>query len=93
MVKGFGLIDEIKWEGDSTLTFHLIYVGLGEENIHDPELYLGFDVEGVSPSISQATLDSALATALKNQLINEHGFSFGLFDTVRIMGAALSGLI
>lgn len=92
-VKGVGLVDEVKWEGASTIGFHMIYAVLVSTNPHDPEVYGGFDIEGVSPGISQASLDAALENALKAQLENEHGVEFGIFDTVRVMGASITGIV
>lgn len=92
-VKGFALVDEVRWEGSSTVAVHMLYVGLASTNPHDPEVYGLMLVEDISTGITQVSLDATLAEALKDKLTDDHGFSFGPTDTVRIFGSTLSGLL
>ncbi len=83
-IKGVGLVDEVRWEGDLTVTAHLIYVALTATNVHDPELYLGFDVMGLSP----ATMEADIGAALRDRLTQAHGITFDVGDDVRVVGVA-----
>lgn len=42
-------------------------------------------VPGIPTTLLPAILDSALKTAVKNELTANHGYSFGLLDTVLIV--------
>lgn len=49
----------------------------------------GFVVEDIDPTIAAVTLETAIKTAVKDYLIANKSYTFGLFDTVRLIGALL----
>lgn len=46
-------------------------------------------LDNIDPTISSVTLELAIQTLVKNELTTNHGYTFGLFDTVRLLGALL----
>lgn len=67
--------------------FHAIlsYAGIESGNALTGSLTL----LDISPTITAATLEANLKQAVKDELVNNHGYSFGLLDTVRLIGALL----
>lgn len=49
-----------------------------------------YTVTGLPMSILESTLNSALRAAIRDELINHYGFTFGLLDSVTIFGVSLS---
>lgn len=76
-----------------------------QDSVNDGKFYIDFMYTGLEPSnrvnqtfksignvdptITAATLESAIKQTVKDELTNNNGYSFGLFDTVRLIGALL----
>lgn len=86
-VKGMAFIVDIT--GDSSTTFDAyvrvvsidVTVGSYSSNFHVPHI----DPQG----LTSAAFESAIKQAAKNELINNAGVTFGLFDVVKLVGASL----
>lgn len=67
--------------------FHAIlsYAGIESGN----QVTSSLTLLDISPTISAATLEANLKQAVKDELTNNHGYSFGFLDTVRLIGALL----
>ncbi len=63
----------------------LVFSGLEPGNLVNSFIY----VDNVDPAITAVLLEQALKQAVKIELTNNHGYTFGLFDTVRLVGALL----
>jgi hypothetical protein len=88
-VKGIATVDGIEWEGSTTFSVHTIYVGVAATNPHDPEVLGQLLVTGMPIGNTQPQLEAALAQAVRDKLIDDHGFTFDVGDTVRVLGSAL----
>lgn len=64
-------------------TIGLGVVGMESGNELSKDLFL----TGVDPTILSLTLEQAIKNAVRSDLITNHGYSFGIFDTVRLITA------
>lgn len=46
-------------------------------------------IDDVDPGITALDLEAAIKQAVKDELINNYSYSFGLFDTVRLIGGVI----
>lgn len=86
-VKAVALVSSIRVDGTGP-NFRMIvnYSGL-DSSPGVVDAYV--ELFNVSPGVAAATLESAIKQAVKDELTNVHGYTFGLFDTVRLIGALL----
>jgi hypothetical protein len=86
-VKAVALISSIRFDGTGP-NFRLIvnYSGL-DSTPGCVDSYI--EMFNVDPSITSATFEAGVKQAVKNDLTTNHGYTFGLFDTVRLIGATL----
>lgn len=47
------------------------------------------ELTNVSPTISATFLEQDIKQAVKDELVNNHSYTFGLLDSVRLIGALL----
>lgn len=59
--------------------------GIDPGNAVDTSVFL----EDISPTISAAFLEADIKQAVKDHLTNNFGYSFGMLDSVRMVGALL----
>lgn len=87
-VKGFGRISNIGvGPNDGTkLRVILSFVGLDATN---PVSTQSINIDDMDPTITNITWEAALKQVIKTELINNHGYTFGLFDSVRLAGETL----
>lgn len=73
-------------DGDGT-TFTLVVQVAGIESGNAQN----FDQEitGLSPTIATITFDQTIKDAVKARLISQYSYTFGLLDSVRLIGALL----
>lgn len=43
----------------------------------------------VDPTAAAVTLEAAIKQMVRDELVNNHGYTFGLFDDVRLIGSLL----
>lgn len=86
-VKGVCLVNAVAPSTNVAGAFHAIisYAGLETGNTAAGTITL----LDISPTITAATLEADIKTEVKNYLIANHSYSFGLLDTVRLIGALL----
>lgn len=49
----------------------------------------GIFIDNVDPTLSSVLLEQAIKQRVKDELTNNHGYTFGLFDSVRLLTALL----
>ena len=81
--RGIGIITNIGWEGDGSFRADVSYVGFSEDTVD-----AGFALS-VSKTVTELGMESDVKDAIKDKLINEHGFTWQLGDTVRLIGATV----
>ena len=82
-VKAWCFVVGLDWQGDGKCTCNVRYVGL------EGEASGAKDIPDVEGNILEASFQTAIKDGIKEQLIDAHGYSFGLFDTVRFLGGGL----
>lgn len=82
-VKGVAHIDTISTSGTGEFQADLRVAAT------DGSTQFTMSVANIPANIIQATLDSALKAAVKTKMINDYGFTFGLFDTVMLLGSTI----
>jgi hypothetical protein len=86
-VKAVALVNNVDYDASNSGKFVATVVFAG---IEPGSLVHGFIyVDNVDPAIAAVSLEQALKQAVKDELVNNHGYSFGLFDSVRLVGALL----
>lgn len=73
-------------DGDgTTFTIEVQVAGI------EPESPQNFDqqITGLSPTITALTFEQTVKDAVKSHLITQYGYTFGLLDSVRLIGALL----
>lgn len=71
--------------GGTTFTLRVQVAGLESGNTQNFDQ----DISGLSPTITALTLEAAIRDAVKTKLVTDYGYTFGLLDTVRLIGALL----
>lgn len=46
-------------------------------------------LDNIDPGITAVNLEAAIKQRVKDELTNNYGYTFGIFDTVRLIGALL----
>lgn len=85
-----GVFTSLSVPGMTTGNFaaNIAYVGLDSSNLVE-----GFVlVKNIVPGILQSAFQSAIIAAVKADLTTNYGYSFGLFDTIDLIGGGLIGL-
>lgn len=84
-VKGIGLVTNIDQTSTSgEFTAQARYVGLNGDFANG-----NITIPNVPGDILSGLLESAIKQAIKTALINNFGYTFGLLDTVRVLGGSL----
>lgn len=85
--KGVCLVNAVAPSTTVAGAFHAIisYAGLETGNTAAGTITL----LDISPTIASTTLEANIKTEVKDYLIANHGYSFGLGDGVRLIGALL----
>lgn len=85
-VKAVCLVNAVAHSSTAGL-FHAIisFAGIDSTNLVTSTLTL----LNISPTITAVTLEANIKQAVKDELTNNYGYSFGLLDTVRLIGALL----
>lgn len=55
----------------------------------DSSTAFSLSVPNIPGNILQGLLDSAIKQAVKDELINNYGFTFGLLDTIVLLGSTI----
>jgi hypothetical protein len=85
-ILGVGMIIPETMEPDSVGYFKAeVKVVTNDGSSHGSFIATGLEVSG----LTELLLQSSLKTAIKNYMINSLGFSFGLLDTVKVVGASV----
>lgn len=87
-VKGVCLVNSVRpGSSDSTkLRAVIVYCGLDATSPVDQSF---IEIDNIDPGIVAVSLEAAIENAVKNKLINDHGYSFGIFDSVRLIGGLI----
>lgn len=74
-------------EADTGNLFKIViqYLGLVSTN----RVNTVIELAGLDPTISSVTLELGIENLVKNDLITNYGYTFGLLDSVRLLGALL----
>jgi hypothetical protein len=64
---------------------NVVIAGIVSGNLVDESVQL----DNVDPTLSSVLLEQAIKQKVKDELTNNHGYTFGLFDTVRLLNALL----
>lgn len=85
---GVCVVNAVQCDSVNTGKFYVqgVYTGIASGNLVNQTF---FNIGNVSPTIAAATLEQAIKDFVKNELINNNGYTFGLFDDVRLIGALL----
>lgn len=86
--KGVCVVDNVQQDSVNDGKFYIsgYYTGLEPTNRVNQT---AFSIGNVDPTIAAITLELAVKSFVKTELTNAHGYSFGLFDDVRLIGALL----
>ena len=71
--------------GSQTDTFNVLAKYVTDDNIINDTVTLA----DVPMNILQSTLNTAIKTAVKDKMVNQQGYTFGLFDVVIVIGAVI----
>lgn len=82
-VLGIALVTDVYYDTTTTFGASIKYAGIGA--IAEGSINL----TGISPTITSGLFQAAIANGVKSALISSFGYSFGLFDTVNVIGATL----
>lgn len=74
-------------EADTGSYFKIVvqYLGLDSGNRVNNVI----ELPGLDPTISSVTLELGIENLVKNDLVTNYGYTFGLLDSVRLLGALL----
>lgn len=87
-VLGIALVNAVQQDSVNNGKFYLggMYTGIDPTNRVNQT---SFNIGNVDPALTALQLEAAIKQYVKDELTNTYGYTFGLFDSVRLIGALL----
>lgn len=87
-VKALAIVSNVQCDSVNAGKFYMQghYTGIESGNLVNQTF---FNIGNVDPTVAAVTLEQAVKQFVKDELTNNNGYSFGLLDSVRLLGALL----